>query len=56
MMQRFRLFIQQSWNSIPVLTLLLLFTVNLSAKPDTKKIMFPRAFAIAIDDMGWNEG
>jgi len=56
MRQRIRLFVWRSWNVIFIFALFLLLTAILWAKPNAPKIIFPRAFAVAIDDMGWNEG
>jgi len=56
MMQRNYLFVKRLQKTIFIFALFMFFTENLRAESNTQKIIFPRAFAVAVDDMGWNEG
>lgn len=45
-----------NYKLILIITLLFLFSRGFAAESSTIKILFPRAFSVATDDMGWNEG
>ncbi len=49
-------FVQYTLRFVVLLNILLLFSPGYAADIPSSNILFPKAFAVAIDDMGWNEG